>query len=96
MQKSLGVLIFIVFFQHGSCILVCKVINIHKKFLLLKLLIPLQTKMACRTSGKGTCTDPFCFVTPVNEKVNAANFGCGNVTRPMYKVNVRTPYILNL
>lgn len=45
--------------------------------------------MACRTSGKGTCTDPFCFVTPVNDKVNAANFGCGNITRPLHKVNVR-------
>ncbi|CAG9806878.1 unnamed protein product [Chironomus riparius] len=50
------------------------------------------TKMACRTSGNGTCVDPFCFVTPVNEKSNAANFGCGKLTRPLNKVQVKQQF----
>lgn len=44
--------------------------------------------MACRTSGNGTCVDPFCFVTAINQKTAAANFGCGNVTRPLNKIKV--------
>jgi UDP-N-acetylglucosamine pyrophosphorylase len=44
--------------------------------------------MACRSTANSTCLDPFCFVTPISAKVNAANFGCGNLTRPINKIFV--------
>lgn len=47
-----------------------------------------KSKLACSASGNGTCKDPFCFITPINSSVNAANFGCGTLTRPLNKVYV--------
>ena len=47
-----------------------------------------KSKIACSVSGKGTCKDPFCYITPINSSVNAANFGCGTLTRPLNKVYV--------
>lgn len=48
--------------------------------------------MACSVSGNGTCADKFCFITPINSTVNAANFGCGNLTRQLDKINVSGNY----
>lgn len=45
--------------------------------------------MSCSVSGNGTCIDPFCYINPVSEKLNAANFGCGEITRPLHKINVK-------
>lgn len=44
--------------------------------------------MACSVSKTGTCADPYCFITPINETTNAANFGCGKITRPLDKIVV--------
>lgn len=51
--------------------------------------------MACRVSGNGTCVDPFCFVTPVNNKTAAANFGCGKLSRPLTQLKVSLKIELN-
>lgn len=71
--------------QHGNALLVSLMTasssQCYIKFYFKK-------KIACSVSGNGTCVDPFCFITPVNKTVNAANFGCGLITRPLMKINV--------
>ncbi|KAG5670540.1 hypothetical protein PVAND_000796 [Polypedilum vanderplanki] len=52
--------------------------------------------MACTTSDNSTCIDPFCFVTPVSDKINAANFGCGNITRPLNKIYIKQEFYFKL
>ncbi|CRK87914.1 CLUMA_CG001701, isoform A [Clunio marinus] len=58
--------------------------------------INLKTRVACSVSGKGTCVDPFCYLTPINETTNAINIGCGNVTRPLNKIFIRQKFYFKL
>lgn len=86
MQKL--VIVFVVIFsqafQEGSAILVSKIAAIK-----LKLKVCFQTKMNCRTSENSTCIEPFCYVTPVDNKTAAANFGCKMLSRPLNQIKVR-------
>ena len=43
----------------------------------------LQEKIACSVSGTGTFSDPFSYINSINQTVNAVNFGCGKITRPL-------------
>ena len=46
--------------------------------------------MNCKSSENGTCIEPFCFVTPIDNKTAAATFGCKMLTRPLNQIKVRT------